>query len=48
MGKKKALRSLKRHTRLEVIEKSAVLTVAPPAGLDARKALKRRKLVSRP
>jgi hypothetical protein len=47
MSKKNALRSLKRHARLEVVEKSAVLEV-PVSSPQARKALKRRKLVSRP
>lgn len=44
MSKKNALRSLKRNRRLEVVEKTATLSVET----QERKALKRRKLVARP
>lgn len=47
MGKKNALRTLKRHRRVEVLERSAVLT-AEAQETQERKALKRRKLVARP
>lgn len=48
MGKKNALRTLKRHRRIEVLERSATLTTETRESLEARKALKRRKLVARP
>ena len=48
MGKKNALRTLKRHRRLEVLEKSAILAPEAQETREARNALKRRKLVARP
>lgn len=48
MGKKKALRTLKRVRRIEVLERSATLSAETRGTLEARQAQKRRKLVARP
>lgn len=48
MGKKNALRTLKRHRRVAVLERTAFLAPEVQETEEARKALKRRKLVARP
>lgn len=49
MGKRNALRNLKRVRRVEVLERSVFIQeVREPDSREARKAQKRRKLVARP
>ena len=49
MGKRNALRNLKRGQRIAILERSAfVQEVREPDSREARKAQKRRKLVARP
>jgi hypothetical protein len=48
MGKKNALRTLKRHRRVAVLERAAFLAPEVQESKEARNALKRRKLVARP
>lgn len=48
MGKKNALRTLKRHRRIAVLERSALLSPEAQETQETPKAPKRRKLVARP
>lgn len=49
MGKRKALRDLKRIRRVEVLERSVFIQeVRDSSPREQNKALKRRKLVARP
>jgi hypothetical protein len=49
VSKRNALRTLKRHRRIEVLEREAFIQeVREPDSREARKAQKRRKLVARP
>jgi len=48
MGKKTALRTMKRQRRIAVLERTAILSTETQESLEVRTALKRRKLVARP